>query len=1071
MSSKEKEKHGRSESGRRNTLQRMLDLENKNKLQRMQTSTTSVGQPQRNTFFREKRSSNPSPPERPAPIRPSDRAMTAPILSVATPSPQSPEKPKSKAKTSKNVVLVEPVKEMSPEVNADPDDSDASSICRSPAWDGGDGRQRRMAKKEAQDMRKKEEERLKKEKEKAEKDTRAAAQKQNGRLSKAPPSNKRLGKTVPVVPIGRAKPEPAVQIAPEIAQQSPTPDDGRRSRRTSLDLGIKKFMSSFRSRSRSSSVSASGTPQNQSTSNSPTSSGFIGGVKLQQSNEIPAQNESREGKSSNNRTGGHSSKPSQSRPPISLDNSRYRSLDLFGSPGMGAPVVDLAKKPQSEDPYSPLKSPQPEVSKQPSSDLEPIMSKNIRNRKPSGKLRLDENTEPMVNKKSKTKPQSQAAPPSPGFRFGLEKTEPPTQEIQEPFYFQNFDTLPEAVSPENDEYFPKQKRHGKERDLSSSLHDLKLDASPKIEIMKRTPSIHNGHGRIKSTYGAMGNATEIDTQTAEDEENFRAFLEGEYIPPIFKLTAQTSQSSIQPEEGMFSRRELQAPSFIPSPLSPRPNEFQDTSTIASPRHSNPVNSPSLQNSHLDEPPKRLRPYSTLSPRANGFDSRSALPSQSGRRVSEPDYLSPTTLPTPEFHLSPPKNLRPQTANAALSRKPRKDRRSSSRSFTGSSEEYLSFDEQSNITTPAVSRPHSQKGPISSSYDTGASQYHKLQDDWNQTPLPLRLRSKDVSTPTSTGQTTPTGQATPTVQSTNPHESLASADPNTEAGIANLQRRLSLSKSSSTTALHNPLNFLPELKHQPLRPRQGHNKRQSSEEKNVKKSGIANGNGNGNGNGGKIRRESVSASSYSQFNDSKNSALPSGGESSNSNGNSSSSEKEINNDSSEYLRSARLAIPPKKALRSSSAHPNPASSAQSLHSNGQGGIEPMAKMFVICCGCKYFHDMPSKLYECMAKPEAVVKDEGLGVSGMISTRVSCPWCGHGMSTRCCEGWAAVHRAGWHVMTWYDMAGGLNGFGMGICHGSIAWMGRWRWGFLMGVVGGDVAVVVCWGGGVERWMRMN
>lgn len=982
----------------------------------MQASTTSVGQSQRDTFFREKRSSNPnaypnpSPPEHPPPIRPSDRAMTAPTLSVAIPSPQSPEKPKPKAKASKNVVLVEPVKEMSPEVNADADDSDASSICRSPAWDGGDGRQRRMAKKEAQDLRKKEEERLRKEKEKTEKETRAAAQKQNGRLSKTPPSNKRLSKTVPVIPVGRAKSEPAVQIAPGITQQSPTPEDGRRSRRTSLDLGIKKFMSSFRSRSRSSSVSASGTPQNQSTSNSPTSSGFIGGVKLQQFNEIPAQSESREGKSSNNRTGGHSNKPSQSRPPISLDNSRYRSLDLFGSPGTGAPVVELATKPHGEDAYSPQKSPQPEVSKQLSSDLEPIMSRNIRNRKPSGKLKVDQNTEPMVNKKNKIKSQSPATPPSPGFRFGLEKTEPPTQEIQEPFYFQNFDTLPEAISPENDGYFPKQKRHGKERDLSSSLHDLKLDATPKREMMKRTPSIHNGHGRNKFTDGAMGNTPEFNmeaaeaAEAAEDEENFRAFLEGEYIPPSFKLTAQTSQSSIQPEEGLFCRRELQAPPFSPSPLSPLPKEFQNASNVASPRHSNPVKSPLLQTSHLDEPPKRLRPYSTLSPRASGFDSRSALPSQSGRRVSEPEHLSRTILPTLEFNLPQHKNLRPQTANATLARKPKKDRRSSSRSFTGSSEEYLSFDEQSNITTPAVSRPHSQKGPISSSYDTGASQYHKIQDDWNQTPLPLRLRSKDVKTPTTTGQTTPTAQATPTSQSTNPHESLASADPNTEAGIANLQRRLSLSKSSSTTALHDPLTFLPELKHQPLRPRQGHNKRQTSEEKNVKKSGIVT--GNGNGNGGRARKEPASASSYSLLKDSKIPPLPNGGESSNSNGNSSSSEKDINNDSSEYLRSARLAIPPKKALRSSSAHPNPSSSAQSLHSNGQGGVEPMAKMFVICCGCKYFHDMPSKLYECMAKPEAVVKDEGLGVSGMISTRVSCPWCGHGMSTRCCEGWAAV-----------------------------------------------------------------
>jgi hypothetical protein len=67
---------------------------------------------------------------------------------------------------------------------------------------------------------------------------------------------------------------------------------------------------------------------------------------------------------------------------------------------------------------------------------------------------------------------------------------------------------------------------------------------------------------------------------------------------------------------------------------------------------------------------------------------------------------------------------------------------------------------------------------------------------------------------------------------------------------------------------------------------------------------------------------------------------------------------------------------------------------------------LAKMFVICCHCRYFHDMPSKIYECMTKPDNVVTDRDLGVSGVISMAVKCPWCGHGMSTRCCEGWAAA-----------------------------------------------------------------
>lgn len=70
------------------------------------------------------------------------------------------------------------------------------------------------------------------------------------------------------------------------------------------------------------------------------------------------------------------------------------------------------------------------------------------------------------------------------------------------------------------------------------------------------------------------------------------------------------------------------------------------------------------------------------------------------------------------------------------------------------------------------------------------------------------------------------------------------------------------------------------------------------------------------------------------------------------------------------------------------------------------MAPIAKMFVECCGCHFYHDMPSKLYECMAKPDAVVEDRNLGISGAITTMVKCPWCQHNMTTKCCAGYAAV-----------------------------------------------------------------
>ncbi|ETR98724.1 hypothetical protein M419DRAFT_120347 [Trichoderma reesei RUT C-30] len=65
------------------------------------------------------------------------------------------------------------------------------------------------------------------------------------------------------------------------------------------------------------------------------------------------------------------------------------------------------------------------------------------------------------------------------------------------------------------------------------------------------------------------------------------------------------------------------------------------------------------------------------------------------------------------------------------------------------------------------------------------------------------------------------------------------------------------------------------------------------------------------------------------------------------------------------------------------------------------------MFVECCGCKYYHDMPSNIYEAMANPEAVIRPRGnVGFTGALSMTVKCPWCSHEMSTKCCAGYAAM-----------------------------------------------------------------
>lgn len=108
-------------------------------------------------------------------------------------------------------------------------------------------------------------------------------------------------------------------------------------------------------------------------------------------------------------------------------------------------------------------------------------------------------------------------------------------------------------------------------------------------------------------------------------------------------------------------------------------------------------------------------------------------------------------------------------------------------------------------------------------------------------------------------------------------------------------------------------------------------------------------------------------------------------------------------------------------------------------------QTIAKVFVICCRCKYWHDLPSEVYARLAWPERLVSDSKLGgshskkqpdsgtrkLTGSLSLpfgqspaphatqgtsdlrpapllprKVTCCWCGHNMSRSCCEGWTTV-----------------------------------------------------------------
>lgn len=85
-------------------------------------------------------------------------------------------------------------------------------------------------------------------------------------------------------------------------------------------------------------------------------------------------------------------------------------------------------------------------------------------------------------------------------------------------------------------------------------------------------------------------------------------------------------------------------------------------------------------------------------------------------------------------------------------------------------------------------------------------------------------------------------------------------------------------------------------------------------------------------------------------------------------------------------------------------------------------KPIAKLFVICCKCNYWHDLPSHLYEAMCLPKNLTRDpEGKGegpkelsvaegkkkvAEATLETMVKCPWCEHFMTTWCCAGWTAI-----------------------------------------------------------------
>ncbi|VDB84087.1 Bgt-5464 [Blumeria graminis f. sp. tritici] len=291
------------------------------------------------------------------------------------------------------------------------------------------------------------------------------------------------------------------------------------------------------------------------------------------------------------------------------------------------------------------------------------------------------------------------------------------------------------------------------------------------------------------------------------------------------------------------------------------------------------------------------------------------------------------------------------------------RKSDVRSGTDSSEECSIQGSVSNITTPVTSRPHSSRDKLSdkmlldhplspSSTPADSLQDNKLvESSIGDTVEPL-IRSKDLSQIPLVSESLSGDHTEKDDMRNNTTKTMHIPTPYTP----------NVTISESITQPFSPSNtpFLPPLKHQSFT-RTSERSAATPVRGLVKKTG-------------------------------KISDLP-------KSVNNTIDKKEEIMDGSKQLKNARLNLTTKSPFLRSLQPPDQPSSMTNKS-------EPFAKVFVVCCSCKYFHDLPSKIYACMNIPDNVVTEQNLGVNGVISTRVKCPWCGHGMTTSCCAGYVAV-----------------------------------------------------------------
>lgn len=951
-------------SSRKLTFRKMLDLEKKHKLDRLQAQGPS-------TFTAMVPARSPGIPsaEDPMALQSKSRPVTITMMSNSLPPAHQPslnqatqlQQTLAVKRAGAGASLAPPLRIEVPQRD-NGHDSDKSSICQSPGWDNSKAKQKKQEAKE----------RKKREKEEA---VRAAKETKRPpkRISKAPPTN-RVFNWMNSTPMERSTSTPALDT---VAEENPSQDTVTRqpsSRRGSLEAGLRTLKNIAgpwkHDKHEDTRPQLEGVP-----------GGFVGGLKLKMERENVTPTEiQRFSFSKGNQTQSPVERPvshSRTTPEGGLPVSQHAQFDNRMPPPQSDSESDQegrnsSRMGKSEASYAARRVKYPHIEPP---DPAPIMEMKIK--------RPVKNTKINTEEISKTVGTGRPLPYKD--RTVLEvKYQPSWTEgadvISVRKLYKNSPTTSPVIPP---------LRKSTPIDLDAEDGSRGKKSSPFTE----SEQLQRNRGQsAQQMYDRRTSTMVFGSERTVDKSHWR-----------HRSLPFQPMETVEPSNDEDTGGDETSTSFDKT----RDNyhNFHSEGQTESPIEINPSN-----------PAQAGKPEKVLSS-SSSFRSLKNVAKAAFSRSPTPPV--PAIITNPEATGSSWSLTRPTTASTvgeSYNRKSNKaerllgepsassvvSSRTSDHSSSQSSEEVSIFDETSSLSTPTISRPQSQKDDSSSSRESSkaapatsmrsdrksAEDGHSRSsshDAWGRTAVPLKRAEYQDRRKTALETRSAREPQYHSVENER-NSAFANSSPQ-EPDLEDTlpPRRSSVTKSRSTPELQD-LSFLPPLKHQALeRSAKGKGKGKEKDKERERERERQKGE--------PTKYTTQHAIQRSQ--DSELQALiPSPS--------SPQPPSPTKGAGAEYLQNARLNV-----LRAG----QPASKPGRVPSpTGVMGptptVEPIAKMFVVCCSCHYFHDMPSKIYECMAKPDNIVEDRDLGVSGHITTMVRCPWCSHGMSTTCCAGYAAV-----------------------------------------------------------------